>query len=195
MTEPASSSTDAPPEDRLLEILRGQAQPLFALLDAARDHRVRALVAESGEEYQSLYEGAQGKELDEAAPYLVRLPAGSSLLERLVRDGWGESWGVYLTCAEPFKDIRKHFRHFLMVKAEDGRELYFRFYDPRVLRVFLPSCSPGEAAEFFGPIRRFWCEHPAPPVMLEFTCTERGIVVQPWALAHASDPAMVTTAR
>jgi len=205
MTEPAPALSDAPssaelrpidaPEDRLLEILGGRAQPLFALLDAARDYRVHALLAESGHEFQSLYEGAQGKELAEVAPYLVRLPAQSRLLEQLVRDGWGQSWGVYLTSEGSFKGIRKQFRHFLMVKTEDGKELYFRFYDPRVLRVFLPTCGSSEAAEFFGPIRRFWCEHQTPRVLLEFTLTEQGVVVEPSPLAEADDPALLTAAR
>jgi hypothetical protein len=35
-------------------------------------------------------------------------------------------------------------RRFLRVKDEDG--LVFRFYDPRVMRVYLPTCAAGELA-------------------------------------------------
>ena len=59
-------------------------------------------------------------------------------------------------------------RHFLMIELE-GEEVYFRFYDPRVLRGFLPNCTPGEIREFFGPIREFLMEAADPGTMLHFT--------------------------
>lgn len=168
---PAPSSPEpstAAPQD-LLTILRGSAQPLFALLDAARDPRVLELLRASKEEYQSLYEGEKGDELAEFAPYLVKLPPQSPLLEALVEEGWGDSWGVFLTCAKPFDEVRKHFRHFLMVKLESGEEVYFRFYDPRVLRVFLPTCTREEIKEFFGPIGTFLLEDETLAGLIRFT--------------------------
>jgi hypothetical protein len=43
-----------------------------------------------------------------------------------------------------------------MVEAEgmEGR-LYFRFYDPRVLGSFLPTCPADARKEFLGDIERF----------------------------------------
>lgn len=80
------------------------------------------------------------------------------MLETVVRDGWGKSWGVYLTSARPFDEVRKHLRQFLMAQLRGGKQVYFRFYDPRVLRAFLPSCTPEESVRFFGPIRCFCFE-------------------------------------
>ncbi len=37
-------------------------------------------------------------------------------------------------------------------RSEQKAPLVFRYYDPRVLRVYLPTCSPAEFARFFGPI-------------------------------------------
>jgi hypothetical protein len=122
----------------------------------------------SAEEHQSLYEGPKGDDLAPFAPYLVRLPPRSQLLDALVRQAWGHSWGVYLTCDRPFKEVRKHFRHFLFVRTPDDRDLYFRFYDPRVLRVFLPTCTPNELREFFGPVDRFLLEADNPDRLLTF---------------------------
>jgi hypothetical protein len=45
-----------------------------------------------------------------------------------------------------------------MVKDEAGRRLVFRFYDPRVLRVYLPTCRPAETDEFFGPVHEMLME-------------------------------------
>jgi hypothetical protein len=147
---------------------------LFALLDAARSPRVLELLRGSGEEHQSLYEGPKGEELADWAPYAVRLPAPSRLLETLVREGWGESWGIYFTSRKTLAEVRKHFRHFLMVKLAEGRDAYFRFYDPRVLRVYLPSCNTAEAAQFFGPVRDYLMEAKESDTLLQFMNTGRG---------------------
>jgi hypothetical protein len=148
--------------------LRARKAPLYAILDAARDPLILARLLDCNEEHQSLYDGAEGDKLAAFAPYLVALPRESTLLETIVRDGWGESWGVYLTCDKPFNEVRKHLRRFLMVKLE-GEEVYFRFYDPRVLRAFLPTCAPGEIREFFGPIGEFLVEADDPGTVLPFT--------------------------
>jgi Domain of unknown function (DUF4123)/Inner membrane component of T3SS, cytoplasmic domain len=157
-TEEVASIDAESPADPALVRLRSQQDPLFAILDAARDPLVLVRLMGSGERYQSLYEGPKGERLAAAAPYLVALPRGSPFLEVLVRDGWGNSWGVYLTCLEPFEAIRKHLRRFLTVRTEAGKELLFRYYDPRVLRMFLPTCTVAELAEFFGPIRCYLIE-------------------------------------
>lgn len=145
-TPPAASL-----QDRMLKMLREQPEPLYAILDAARDPLILTLLrTQCPEPYQSLYEGLEGEQLAAAAPYLVRLPPQSPFLETLVRLGWGKSWGVFLTCHEPFAEVRQHLRRFLIVETAEGQRLYFRFYDPRVLRVFLPSCQPEERKAFLG---------------------------------------------
>lgn len=156
---PADPPDVAARKERALSALRGEPAPLFGLLDAAKDARVLALLRESVEERQSLYEGTEGAGLAEVAPYLVRLPKEEALLSRLVLEGWEKSWGVYLTSERPFKEVRRHLRRILMVKAETSRQrLYFRFYDPRVLRPFLEVCNARQAGEMFGEIRCFLME-------------------------------------
>lgn len=155
-------------QERLLSLFRNQFQPLYALLDAAAEPSVLKVLVESKEEYQSLYEGPSGAQLTHFAPYLVKLPPESKLLETLMNEGWGKSWGVYLTCDQPPEEVRRHFRHFLMVKMPDGKQAYFRFYDPRVLRVFLSTCSPEETTQFFGPIQDYLVEDDSPEKLLRF---------------------------
>jgi pSer/pThr/pTyr-binding forkhead associated (FHA) protein len=165
-TPPPRGSLEVSPEARgkaeqALGALRAEAQatPLYALLDSARSERVLELLRESVETYRSLFEGLRGSLVEEAAPYLVELPADSRLLGRLVQEGWGKSWGVYLASRRPFAEVRRHFRKLLYVKEEDTRkEMFFRFYDPRVLRVFLPSCSARQTDEIYGEIEVFVME-------------------------------------
>jgi hypothetical protein len=170
------------PHDRLLYLLRYNFQPLFAILDAARDPYIYALLLQSQSQYQSLYEGTKGVSLSDVAPYLVQLPQDSALLQILVREGWGKSWGVYLKCAAEFQDVRRHLRHFLEVRQPDGEQVYFRFYDPRVVRVYLPTLGPSEARAFLGTIHCYLMEDKEPHTLLQFLNARQGIVRVPLSL-------------
>ncbi len=164
----------APRQQRLQDLLAKDFQPLYALLDAAREPSVLKVILESKEEYQSLYEGPQGAQLAHFAPYLIRVPQKSPLLDTLVQQAWSKSWGVFVTCDTPLKDLRTHFRHFLTVKLPDGSQVYFRYYDPRVLRLFLPTCLPEETTQFFGPVKHFLVEAEDPKLALHFTRGPKG---------------------
>ena len=165
-SRPPRGAIDMSPEGQakareVLSSLQREAQgaPLFALLDAAQSDRVMELLRESVEAYASLFEGTRGAVLEEAAPHLVELPEDSALLSRLIEEGWGKSWGVYLVCRRPLAEVRRHFRKLLFVKEEDTRrDMFFRFYDPRVLRAFLPSCTARQTEEMFGDIDMFLVE-------------------------------------
>ncbi len=176
--EPAAIHT------RVIQELRRQPEPLYALLDAARDPLILARLVHSGEEYQSLYEGPQGEAMAAFGPFLVKLPKESPFLETLVREAWGKSWGVYLTCAQPFQEVRKHFRRFLTVELEGHGQVYFRYYDPRVLRFFLPTFTPPQVKELFGPVRAYLMEANGPETLLQFTLSpQRGAIQEPVPMA------------
>lgn len=175
----------APRQPRLQDLLAKDFQPLYVLLDASREPSVLKVILESKEEYQSLYEGAPGAQLAHFAPYLVRVPQKSALLDALVHQAWSKSWGVFLTSETPLKDLRTHFRHFLTVKLPDGQQVYFRYYDPRVLRLFLPTCLPEETNQFFGPVKHFLIEADDPATALHFTRGPKGAAQKELHLAPA----------
>jgi len=142
--------------------LRAEAErePLFAILDAARDDRILEILRQSVEPHQSLYEGIQGEPLATVAPYLTGpFRSDSVLLDRLVMEGWGRRWGIYVTSQEPFKEVRRHLRRFLMVESEDtGEPLYFRFYDPWVMKTFWSVSTPSQASDFLRSIGAMFAE-------------------------------------
>jgi hypothetical protein len=115
-----------------------------------------------GELYYSLYDGPEGEALAEVAPYLVSLPPQSALLAALLREHWGESSVSFVITPADFKSLRRHLRRFLMVEDEQRKQMYFRFYDPRVLRAFLPTCTADECVDFFGPVSWFVVEADEP---------------------------------
>lgn len=137
-----------------------EAAPLYAVVDASRGARILELLREAVEPHRSLYQGARGDALEDVAPYLVGpFEPGSRLLERLIAEAWGEGAAIFCTCRRQPAELRRHLRRFLVVEVhESGERVYFRFYDPRVLRRFLPTCSPRQEEELFGDIQVFLLE-------------------------------------
>jgi pSer/pThr/pTyr-binding forkhead associated (FHA) protein len=153
-------------KEKAIQALGGADGPRFVVLDTARSERIRVLLQESVEPCRSLYEGLEGESLAHVAPYLVELPPGSGLLARLVREGWEKRWGIFIDFDGSFKELRRHLRRLLIVgDAESRQSYYFRFYDPVVLRAFLPSCSVKQRTEMFGEIRSFFTEGDAGEVV------------------------------
>ncbi len=156
--------------ERALARLSDEAsrEPLYAVLDAARDRRILELCRESVEEHRSLFDGVEGETMAHVAPYLVRLPHGSRLLAALVREGWGLRWGIYLTARQPFTEVRRQLRRFLLIELEESEphgteaphreRVYFRFYDPPALADFLSVCTPRQSQDFFGATGAFLAE-------------------------------------
>jgi hypothetical protein len=183
--------------DRVLDVLRSQKEPLFAILDAARDPLVYLRITACKERKQSLYEGPEADRLSFFAPYLISLPRNSPFLEQLVREGWGNAWGVYLSCDKPFEEVRRHLRHFLMVElGEKKQKVLFRFYDPRVLREFLPTCSGDQAPQFFGPIGSILLEGDASGELTRYRCVRSALEQSSRLLAstaNSPDPGRGTT--
>jgi hypothetical protein len=172
-------------EKALVEFLGKQPEPVYAVLDAACDPFVLPVIQAFAEEYRSLYEGEAAQDLADCAPYLARVTPGSRFAEELSH-GWGRNWGIYLTCGQSLEEIRKHLRHFLTVDTEQGKRLLFRFYDPRALRMFLPTCNVGEVHQFFGPVGSFLIEEESPECVLRFRAGATGAEREVVALAKPS---------
>lgn len=176
------------PKTNLLQVLTSSATPLLAILDAARDARILPVLRHYNEQCQSLYELQSAQALAAVAPYLVSLPPQSPLLHFLTQQTWGLAWGVYLNSTLPFEEVRKHLRRFLVVRTEQGEELLFRFYDPRVLRVYLPTCSAQEAGEFLGALKCYMVEGEVPETLLRLSCTTIGSLKEKISLIPMANP-------
>ena len=156
---------------RLEECLwpRGSIVQVWMILDAARDPAILPLLRSSSLQNTCLYSGAVPRALGVVAPYLVQLDRDNPVTHRLLSRAWGNSWGVFLESDAKLAELRRHLRTFLMVRDPRGNQLLFRYYDPRVLRVYLPTCHREELHRVFGPVERFWTEHQSPNTLLEFT--------------------------
>jgi hypothetical protein len=139
------------------------APHVYAVLDGARNDAIAPAVRESGSTHECLYAGALSPALELAAPHMVRVEPESHFFHKIVHEGWGRAWGIFVVVAPGITSnlLRKHLRTLLRVQDEHSRVLMFRFYDPRVLRVYLPTCTVPERAAFFGPIDTLVCEDDA----------------------------------
>ena len=141
----------------------------YLVLDAARMDDKIDEAKELCPKFHSLYRGDKENQLQSVAPYVFDGDECKELQDFFFDIGWGDSWGIMLYTRKDLSQVRKHLRRFLMVQTEDKRELYFRFYDPRVLRVFLPTCDAKQLNEFFGPIQYFLCEDEDPEQAILFS--------------------------
>jgi hypothetical protein len=156
---PGETESPGPLAADAFAAVHAEPYPLFAVLDAARSPRILTLLREAVDPYKSLFEGAKGRAIDEQAPYLVELRDDSDLSEHLSAEGWGRRWGIYLTSKKPFKEVRTHLRRLLMVEDEEtGEQMYFRYYDPAVLRVFLGAAGRRHRGAMFGDVESFVVE-------------------------------------
>ncbi len=157
---------------------------VYGVVDAARcvDLAFEAKI-HFGVEIRSLFLPDIQPRLWNVAPYLVPIDPAGGYLENWARR-WGESAGILLVSNAEEEPLYQHLREMFVVQDEQQQEFFFRFYDPRVLRTFLPTCSPVQSQKFFGPVRTFVVEDAAGEAALSFA--RHGAVV----VAGNLDPAM-----
>lgn len=163
---------------------------LYAVLDGASDRSVVESVYTLHPPFECLYSGDLAPDLAECAPYLVEVKPGHAFTGWLMESCWGKSRGIYIEAECDIRQMRKHLRSLLLVQDPDGKTLYFRFYDPRVLRVFLPTCTPDEQSRIFGPARWIAMEDESPDRLLKFVpdAVEPQVVVLGQPVAPAGGP-------
>ena len=140
----------------LRQLLDHNRSNIYALVDACDEPLVPSWI-ESLEKDRAtcLYSGRSCVDYWAIAPYLVRVD--DQVISWIEVNLWASYWGYFISASVDLKQLRQHLRKFLTVQDTDGSPMYFRFYDPRVIPVFLSSCSQTEMTDFFGPIDCIYC--------------------------------------
>ncbi len=141
---------------------------LYAIVDSARNDEVFQYFLNDKIEYKSLFEGKADVKFFSVSGFLVECKRDSTLFNWLTTEAWGSSCSVFFLSKASFSEVLKHLQKFIRVYLEDDDIVYFRFYDPRVLRVYLPTCNSKEIRTFFGEIESFFVEGEDQKVMIEF---------------------------
>jgi hypothetical protein len=148
---------------------KGQRPDMWMVIDTSRDRRIFPAISFSGLQHECLFAGELSTALERTAPYLIQLEMDDRSTIRMVEDGFGQNWGMFIRADVGIKTLRKHLRTMLRVQGPKGNYMLFRYWDPRVLRVYLPTCLPDEIRRFFGPMEQVWVEDkPTASRMLRF---------------------------
>lgn len=131
------------------------SERLYAIVDACQAPELVDLArSKHCQPTRMLFKGAAASlpEVESFAPFFIPVDLETDFLEHWAAYCGKNAGILFVSSAEP-RAIFRHLRNIFIVQDEAGQEYFFRFYDPRVLRVYLPTCTLAEATEFFGPIK------------------------------------------
>jgi hypothetical protein len=142
----------------------------FLILDAAiAEGNINSAIA-LNKNYKSLIKSKSEDELESVAPYLFSMNKSTiDFSNWFFGVGWNKNWGVLVFSNASFEDVYNHFCKYLIVTNDDKQEVYFRFYDPRVLRIILLSFDTKQLTSFFGPLSAFVVEDEDEGFVLKFS--------------------------
>ena len=114
-------------------------------------------------EVQCLFVGNLATELADVGPYLGQLQSFSADVARTVQNLLAKHAGMLVLIGDKPKDgvypsfshVYRHFRKCNLVTGPDGEQLFFRYYDPRVLMQAMQAFDAEQLKELFGPVGSF----------------------------------------
>ena len=139
----------------------------FAIIDCAQDERLLPLVRQC-RDAACLFRDPIDPALAATAPWLVRIDDADPLPAIWQAHGMGLNWGVRAASPVDLATLRNALRRFTQARLPDGTVALFRFYDPRVLRTFLPATLPAERAPWFTHVSHYVVEEEDTGTMHQF---------------------------
>ena len=146
--------------DAVMSEIRAMGLSTALVIDSASVPELRLLLNQTHLTFHSLFSGPDDAVLEDEAPVFVSVePKDAAIVSRL-----DETEGADFIClghAAESKRIVRHLRAWLSVRlphdaperSEEDKPVLFRFYDPRILAVFLGTLAADEAAAFNGPVQ------------------------------------------
>jgi hypothetical protein len=104
----------------------------------------------------TLYVGMEEEAIADVGPFLIDIYKNIDAQNWIIDNTDTSISGIFLKTNAEYDDILDHLQSLILVEDEEGNEMYFRFYDPRVLIKFLPTCNASQLKQFFGPVSEFY---------------------------------------
>ncbi|MGB7069382.1 MAG: DUF4123 domain-containing protein [Pyrinomonadaceae bacterium] len=142
---------------------------LYGILDGASVPDLPTRLYEAQLPNHCLFKGDLNPDVAYVAPYLVYLPPEHKFTEWVISEGFGDACVIFAHSQHSLIEMRRHFRSLVNVYDEKGNSMTFRCYDPRVLRKYLPTCTPEELETFFGNVDTFFAESGDGEGLMSFT--------------------------
>ena len=99
----------------------------------------------------ALYLTTQYAELASCGPVLVAVEPDSPLAQAFAEQ-WQARAGIWLETDADEHTLIAHLRSLIHVKLEGGVPAFFRYYDPRLTRLWLADLTAGERDRLMGPV-------------------------------------------
>ena len=139
--------------ERLLNLAENRGEHLYAVIDIARDPFLLFAVLEGfGGDRQCLFRGQAREELGDQTAWIVRIERQAGLLDWLLDEGWNKRLVSFVVSPLLLSRLTTHLRKFTKIRDTEGVAHFFRFYDPQVLRQYLPVFGQREHEMFFRSI-------------------------------------------
>lgn len=132
--------------------------PLFAVLDPARDVRFYPALKAHAPGALCLFRGPLDPQLEQVSPHVAPIAPGDALATWWRAEGRGRAWGILVAADLGLDEVHHHLRTLTRVVLPGRQAALFRFWDPRVLRTWMPTCEGTQLAKVFGPLARFHAE-------------------------------------
>ncbi|WP_339650721.1 DUF4123 domain-containing protein [Halopseudomonas pelagia] len=125
----------------------------YLLLDGAQIDNLlqRIYELEPAPEPHLLYRQTRYAELADVGPVLVRTEPGSALHAHF-HATWAQTAGCELDSSMPEPAIVSHLRSLIHIRTDGDVVLLFRYYDPRIMRLWLADLSIPVREQVMGPI-------------------------------------------
>jgi hypothetical protein len=166
-------------KDKLIQHLFSKVARVFMVLDGAQIPELRMKLYEMKPVHYCLLSGELEPDMQEVAPYLVRILPNTPFTDWVLAECWGKNWGILAQTRETVIEMRKHFESLITVYDEQGTPMMFRYYDPRVWRQFLPTCQPQEIKTIFGKIDAFFVESEDKESLIRYEISDEGLKETP----------------
>lgn len=132
---------------------RVQGHQPYLLLDSAQAENSHLQLGRWQVPYESLFEGKPEASVPEIAPLLISLlDLTDEQIEKVC--AWAMKLAYQAPCLSwlasplPAKALANHLRNFHNVKLSEGQSMMLRWYDTRILPIWLACLSPVQAEQF-----------------------------------------------
>ncbi len=88
--------------------------------------------------------------------------------ELMLNEKWGKGSYTLVSFTKDKQNLIQILKNNSEIVTEQDEVMFFRYYDPRILRIFLPIFDKQQLKEFFGTISEFMCEDEDPGYGLIF---------------------------
>lgn len=162
---------------KLLQLISSSDYTYYIVIDAAIDSEILDKAKELlKEDNHVCLCTEQDIESGAGEPYLFKLD-NESFLKFIFEKYKISDFGIIaeFKAETDFDVVVNHFRSLIKVRNHEGQLFYFRFYDPEVLRVFLPLCDKEQSEEFFDQVQAYYLSNETGSELLCFRKENHGL--------------------